>query len=126
MGSLFKNPFVAAALAAALLGVGASQARAGFTAVRQPKRASNFSHERILEGVYGGNFVADSTGLNFSNESGVTVTRLQDNNVDAGSAAACDDVWDVKMTSARVVAAFGRRKRTAGYFGGTSNGRVAR
>jgi len=98
MAPLSKNPRVAAATLVGvvlLLGALDSQTRAGFTAVQQSKRVNNLSHERILEGVYGGDFVADSTGLNFSNESGVTVTRLEDNAVGAASGPR-DDVWEYK------------------------------
>jgi len=63
--------------------------------------------------VYGGDFVADPTGLSFSNASGVTVTRLDD-----GPAA--DDAWAGKSVLARAVAAFPGRRKTAGYFGTSS------
>src|SRR3982751_2578429 len=76
MSRLLKRLVVAAFVAGAV--VSASRARAGYTAVKQPKRGAGPSHERILESVYGGNFVADAAGLSFSNESGVTVTRVED------------------------------------------------
>lgn len=56
----------------------APAADAGYTAVHSPIRRNEVSNERILEHVYGGDFVKDAAGLNFSNESGVTVMRLDD------------------------------------------------
>ena len=76
---------------ALLLGVtSVPQAQAGYTAVRQPKRVTEPSHEQILARVYGGNVVADASGLNFSNESGVdTVGEIKPADAaDAGATAA--------------------------------------
>jgi hypothetical protein len=101
-------------LAGALL-VGAPAARAGYTAVKQPKRAAEASHERILEHVYGGDFVSDAAGLSFSNESGVTVTRLEDDGPTAGDASLAGHTFN-----ARAVAAFPGKRRTASYFGSNS------
>jgi hypothetical protein len=114
---LFRKPWrIPAAVGGALfLAAVASPAEAGFTAIRQPKKASEAAHEQILERVYGGNFVADATGLSFSNESGVTVTRLEDDG------ARGDSVWSGHVVSAKAVASFGRKRRTASYFGGTSD-----
>ena len=85
---------------ALLLGVtSVPQAQAGYTAVRQPKRVTEPSHEQILERMYGGNFVADASGLNFSNESGVTVTRLDDTAA-ASATASTDESWPTRNTSA--------------------------
>ena len=85
---------------ALLLGVtSVPQAQAGYTAVRQPKRVTEPSHEQILERMYGGNFVADASGLNFSNESGVTVTRLDDT-ATASATASTDESWPTRNTSA--------------------------
>lgn len=125
MFRLFQNPWrISAAVAGAvLLSAAAPVAEAGFTAVRQSKRRSEVSHEQILERVYGGNFVADATGLNFSNESGVTVTRLVDS---AGPGGRSDEVWSGRVVAARAVAAFGRKNRTASYFGGTSGGKASK
>jgi len=119
---LFRKSWRApAALAGAvLLAAVASDAEAGFTAVRQPKKKSEVSHEQILERVYGGNFVADPAGLSFSNESGVTVTRLEDDG------ARGDAVWSGHVVSAKAVASFGRNRRTASYFGGTSGGQFTK
>ena len=97
-----------------------SPARGGYTAVAQPKRHGEVSHEQILERVYGGDFVADSTGLSFSNGSGVTVTRMED-----GSGSATDAQWSGKSVSARAVAAFSGKRRTASYFAATSAGDAA-
>jgi hypothetical protein len=108
--------FVAGAVALA-----GSPARGGYTAVAEPKRHGEVSHERILEKVYGGDFVADSTGLSFSNGSGVTVTRMED-----GSGSATDAQWSGKSVSARAVAAFSGKRRTAGYFAATSGGDARR
>lgn len=105
----------AAVAAAGILAVLAPAAEAGFTAVKQPKRKSEVSHEQILERVYGGDFVSDATGLNFSNNSGVTVTRVED---------AADESWAGKEISARAVAASRKGRRTAGYFGTSSGGQV--
>jgi hypothetical protein len=101
------------------LAAGASVAEAGYTAVKQPKRRSEAGHEQILERVYGGNFVSDASGLSFSNESGVTVTRVEDDGV-----ARTDQTWSGRHVSARAVAAFSRKQKTAGYFGATSGGEV--
>ena len=122
----FRKPWrISAALAGAvLLSAAAPVAEAGFTAVKSSKRRTEVSHEQILERVYGGNFVADPTGLHFSNESGVTVTRLEDSG--AASGGRTDEVWSGRVTSARAVAAFGRKSRTASYFGGTSGGQFSK
>lgn len=123
MLDLFRKPSrrTPAALAAALLlAVVTGDANAGFTSVRQPKRQSEVSHEQILEHVYGGNFVADPTGLSFSNESGVTVTRLDDDG------ARGDELWTGRVVSAKAVASFGRKARTASYFGGNTGGQVTK
>ena len=106
-------------LAAASLAVLAPAAEAGYTAVKQPKRQSEVSHEQILERVYGGDFVSDAAGLSFSNSSGVTVTRLEDT---LGATAA--EAVAGKTVSARAVAAFSGRRKTAGYFGARSGGQV--
>lgn len=106
-----------AACCAGVLAAFAPVADAGYTAVNQPKRKSEVTHEQILERVYGGDFVADPTGLSFSNASGVTVTRLEDGT--AGESA-----MSGKDVSARAVAAFAGRRKTAGYFGTSSNGQV--
>ena len=111
--------FVAGAM---VLAAAAPDAGAGFTAVRQSTRKAEVSHEQILERVYGGNFVADATGLNFSNDSGVTVTRLED----SGTGSAGDELWSGRVVAARAVAAFGRKARTASYFGGTSAARTTK
>src|SRR5688500_17793696 len=79
-------------------------AEAGYTPVKQATRRNEVSHEQILEHVYGGDFVSDPTGLSFSNESGVTVTRLEDT---AGS----NDSWAGKRISARAVASFSGKRR---------------
>jgi hypothetical protein len=102
---------------AGALALSASPACGGYTAVAQPKRHGEVSHEQILEKVYGGDFVVDPTGLSFSNGSGVTVTRLED-----GSGAATDAPWSGKTITARAVAAFSGKHRTAGYFAATSAG----
>ena len=91
-------------------------AEAGYTAVKEVKRRSEASHEKILETVYGGDFIADPTGLSFSNQTGVTVTRLND--------AAGDEPWAGKTVSARAVAAFSGNRKTARYFGASSGGQV--
>ena len=125
----FPKPSAVAAIlvCAVAFGAGVADARGGFTAVKQPKRTGGPSHEQILERVYGGNFVADTSLLHFSNESGVTVTRLDDGATLAGSTgAARDDVWNARLVSARAVASFGRSKRTAAYFGTRSDGQVSR
>jgi hypothetical protein len=109
-----------AALFVAALTLTESPAPGGYTAVARPKRHGDVSHEQILEKVYGGDFVADPTGLSFSNASGVTVTRLED------SSAATDVPWAGKGISARAVAAFSGKRRTAGYFAATSGGAARR
>jgi hypothetical protein len=63
--------------------------------------------------------VADPTGLSFSNESGITVTRLEDS-----SGAATDAGWVGKRISARAVAAFSGKRRTARYFGAKVGGQM--
>src|SRR5688572_28732547 len=88
----------------------APAAEGGYTAVKQPRRKTEVSHEQILERVYGGDFVVDATGLSFSNQSGVTVTRLQDG-------PGGDDTLSASNVSARAVAAFSGRRKTSGYFG---------
>jgi hypothetical protein len=99
------------------LAVAAPPAHAGYTPVAQPKRPGELSHEQILERVYGGDFVADATGLNFSNASGVTVTRLDDDNApDAG--------WSGRPISARAVASFAGKRKTAAHFAASSSGRT--
>ena len=105
----------AAVLAAGAIALFAPAADAGYTAVKQPKRKSEVSHEQILERVYGGDFVADAAGLNFSNNSGVTVTRVED---------AADESWAGRSLSARAVAASSGRRKTAGYFGASAGGEV--
>jgi hypothetical protein len=117
---LFPGAVIPVLVAGALVAM-APVAEAGYTAVKQPRRRSEVSHERIIEHVYGGNFVADVTGLSFSNESGVTVTRLED-----GVGAATDESWSGKRISARAVAAFSGKRRTAGYFGANVGGQVQR
>jgi len=77
MISWFDRAMFAALLTGAVVAT-APIAEAGYTAVKPPSRQSDASHEQILERVYGGDFVADPTGLSFSNASGVTVTRLDD------------------------------------------------
>lgn len=114
-----KKPWGAAATAltgALLLGAAAPSAEAGFTTVSQPKKASGPSHDQILERVYGGNFSADASGLNFSSDTGVTVTRLSDS---------ADGTWSANVLSSRAVAAFGRKQRSGGKFGTTAGGRFA-
>jgi hypothetical protein len=120
MSWFLKKPWrtAAAALGAVLMaGATTPTAQAGFTKVQQAKRASGPSHEQILEHVYGGDFVADSSGLGFSSDTGVTVTRLDD---------AADGTWHGTMESARSVAAFGRNPRATGYFGGSAGGRFSK
>lgn len=114
MSRRFKKA-AAAVLVAGAISLIAPSAEAGYSAVKQPKRKSEVSHERILERVYGGDFVADGAGLSFSNSSGVTVTRVDD---------AADELWSGKRLSARSVAASTGRRKTAGYFGATVGGRV--
>ena len=116
---MFRWSYSAAttALVAGALTLLAPAAEAGYTAVKQPKRKSEVSHEQILERVYGGDFVSDAAGLSFSNDSGVTVTRLGDT---PGSAEA----WSGRTVSARAVAAFSGRRKTAGYFGASSAGQT--
>lgn len=97
------------AVAACALLVHGPPVEAGFTAVKQPKRDVSASHEGILEHVYGGDFVADPSGLSFSNGSGVTVTRLDD--------AAPPEWTGLGVVSARAVAAFSGKARNARYFG---------
>lgn len=116
MWRLFSRAVLTAFVGGAFV-LAAPSAEAGYTAVKQSKRRNEVSHERILEHVYGGNFAADSTGLSFSNESGVTVTRVDD---------AADESWAGRRVSARAVAAFSRGRRTAGYFGASSAGNVER
>jgi hypothetical protein len=88
------------------------KAEAAFSPVKQAKRQVAASHERILEQVYGGNFVADSSGLSFSNGSGVTVTRLDDDT---------EPQWVGHGVSAGAVAAFSGKARSARYFGSATN-----
>jgi hypothetical protein len=111
--------FIPARLLAAAAIVGAialsgTHARAGFTQVNHsdsPRNAREATHEQILEHAYGGNFTAD--GMNFSNGS-VAVTRIDD---------ATDSTWtQQKITSARAVASFARRKQAFGYFQGDEGG----
>ena len=111
----WSHQTVAAVAAAGILAVFAPAAEAGFTAVKQSKRKSEVSHEQILERVYGGDFVSDATGLNFSNNSGVTVTRVEDT---------ADESWAGKSISARTVAASSKGRKTAGYFGTVAGGQV--
>jgi len=99
------------------LGVVAPAAEAGYTAVVKPRSKMQASHEQILERVYGGNFVADASGLSFSNESGVTVTRLTDD-------SSASEHWAGRSISAKAVAAFSERRKTAAYFGATTGARV--
>jgi hypothetical protein len=96
----------------------ASPVRAGYTPVAQPKHPGELSHEQILERVYGGDFVADPTGLNLSNASGITVTRLDDNTT--------DDDWSGRTLSARAVASFAGKHRTTAHFAATSGGQTAK
>ena len=114
MWRLFSRAVLTAFVGGAFV-MAAPSAEGGYTAVKQSKRRNEVSHERILEHVYGGNFAADSTGLSFSNESGVTVTRVDD---------AADESWAGRRVSARAVAAFSRGRKTAGYFGASSRGSV--
>jgi len=100
---------------ALLLGAATPKVEAGFTAVKQPKKTSGPSHEQILEHLYGGEFAADVSGLNFTNDAGVTVTRLNDT---------ADVSWSANIASARTVAAFGRKLRTGSYFGASDGGRI--
>ena len=109
----------AALLVSGAMAMMAPIAEAGYTPVKQPARRSAVSHEKILERVYGGDFVSDGTGLSFSNESGVTVTRLEDASGPAG-----DEAWSGKTVSARAVAAFSGKRKTARYFGATTGGQV--
>lgn len=108
-----------ALIAVILLSGAAPRARAGYTAVQPPKRQQNFTHERILEHVYGGDFVSDATGLNFSNNPGVTVTRLEDS-----GPGQTDEIWNRQILSARAVAASDRKSKTAAYFGASTDGGV--
>jgi hypothetical protein len=112
---LFQKVVIPVVAAGALVAV--PLAEAGYTPVKQPTRRSEVSHEQILEHVYGGNFVGDPTGLSFSNESGVTVTRLED-------APGSNDSWAGRRISARAVASFSGKRRTAGYFGAKIGGQV--
>src|SRR5688500_5486853 len=108
MSSWFSRMVLSGAVLGVLVGTPAAEA--GYTAVKQAKRRSEAGHEQILERVYGGNFVSDVAGLSFSNESGVTVTRLADD-----GAEATDQTWSGRQVSARAVAAFSRKQKTAGY-----------
>src|SRR3954468_1447487 len=112
MMSWFDRALFAAPLTGAVVAT-APSAEAGYTALKSPARRGDASHEQILERVYGGDFVADPTGLSFSNASGVTVTRLEDS-------PAADNGWAGKSVSARAVAAFPGRRKTASYFGASS------
>lgn len=114
MWRLFSRAVMTAFVGGAFV-IAAPSAEGGYTAVKQSKRRNEVSHEQILEHVYGGNFAADSTGLSFSNESGVTVTRVDD---------AADESWAGRRVSARAVAAFSRGRKTAGYFGASAGGSV--
>lgn len=114
MWRLFSRAVICAFVGGAFV-IAAPSAEGGYTAVKQSKRRNEVSHERILEHVYGGNFAADSTGLSFSNESGVTVTRVDDG---------ADESWAGRQVTARAVAAFSRTRKTAGYFGASSGGGV--
>jgi hypothetical protein len=98
------------------LAVSAAPALAGYTPVAQPRRPGELSHEQILERVYGGDFVANPSGLSFSNASGITVTRLEDD-------SAADAAWSGKSISAQAVASFAGKHKTAAYFAATSGGR---
>jgi hypothetical protein len=121
---LLNQPWrIAAAIVAAVLVGAGTPAEAGFTAVKQPKRSGGASHEQILEHVYGGDFVADPSGLGFSNDTGVTVTRLSDT-AGPGDAGGTDSLWSGNIVSARTLAAFGRKHRAAGYFGTNSRGHL--
>jgi len=104
-----------------VLAASGTAARAGYTAVAQPRRAAELSHEQILEHVYGGDFVSDATGVGFANGSGITVTRLED-----GVGPGTDADWTGKTLSARTVAAFSGNHKTARYFGATSGGQSKR
>lgn len=97
----------------------APAAEAGYTAAHPPVGRTDMSHERILEQVYGGDFVKDAGGVSFSNESGVTVTRMDDGQVVPGKAGP----GGVSI-SAQAVAAFSGKSKTAGYFGQRSGGQV--
>lgn len=96
-------------LSLAVLGataLGASQADAGTSVIRKSKRASEATHEQVLENRYGGDFV--KSGDNFSNGV-VSVSRMDDDN-------GAEQVWRGNFTSATAVAAFARREQSFGYF----------
>ena len=116
MSRWLKSLVVAAFFASAI--VSAPRAWGGYTAVKQPKRGAGPSHEKILESVYGGDFVADAAGLSFSNETGITATGMKD-----GGGAGDDEGWAGKSIAARVVAT-AAKQRAAQYFGTTVAGQA--
>ena len=112
MSWVIKTTRWAAAVVAGALLWGAPAAEAGFTTVKPARGRGLASHERILERVYGGNFVGDPSGLSFSNETGVTVTRLEDS-----GAGQTDELWSQNRVSSRLISSNRRQLRTASYFG---------
>lgn len=119
--SSVQPSFAAGVVVVAALLAGAPATRAGYTPVHSPKRQNQLNHEQILERTYGGDFISDATGLSFSNDSGVTVTRMED-----FGGTRTDATWDGRIVSARAVAASSRHQKTASYFGTRSGGSVQR
>jgi len=112
-----RKQWVSSLAVLGVLAVAATQAQAGFTTVQKSKRKSEATHEQILERVYGGNFSAAGDGVSYTNDAGVTVSRLADN-----GSGQTDESWDADVQSAKAVASFARQKQSFGYFGGASGG----
>jgi hypothetical protein len=117
----------AAAVGVLAIAVAAPAARASFTAISAPTTVGEDTHEKILENIYGGNFV--KSGVNYSNGT-VNVLRIDDsmtNNgvlgmVDGGPGTASDQIWHDGFTDAFAKVRYAKDNQAFGYWEGTSGG----
>jgi len=98
-------------ISAAVLGamaLGAGRAEAGFSVIGKSKKASEATHQEILEHRFGTTF--SQNGEDFSGANGITVTRVDD---------ADDQSFTGDVNSASVIAAFARKSQSFGFFDST-------
>jgi hypothetical protein len=106
--------------------ISVTSVQAGFTSIGSPP-SGELNQERILEGIYGGNFVV--SGHNFSNGT-VSAVRVEDTPFTSGSSQSVigpittsDQVWHDGFVQASAEAKYAAYTgETFGYFGGADGG----
>ena len=98
-------------ISAAVLGamaLGASRADAGFSVIGKSKKASEATHQEILQNRFGTTF--EQNGESFSGANGINVTRVDDSQ---------DQSFTGDVNSVSVIAAFARKSQSFGFFDST-------